>query len=374
MATDNTTERDDLRSQLDAAFEQHATDETGGEPADPPPAEQVEQQHEATPAEAAQADEARARDERGRFAAKGPAQAATAAQAPAQAAGVAEGAAPPAQAATEPKAPAAWRPEVREKWAGVDPAVKGEIARRETEHQRLMQQGSDHRNFVDAFQRIVAPYELFIRQENATPLQAVQNLMQTAATLRVGSPVDKAQLVGNIVLQHGIDLKQLDTYLTQRLGGEAGVQAYQQSPAQQFRDPRFDAFLAQQAQYQRQNEQREQQEIETTLTTFAQSHEFYADVAGLMADIVDARAKRGEAPDLEKVYDLACKMHDGVSTILTQRAATAKSAATSQAVLRAKRAAASVKGESSLGEGSMVPKDDTVRAALEAAFDAHATR
>src|SRR5262245_62547457 len=91
---------------------------------------------------------------------------------------------PPAPPPEALKAPSSWRPDVREKWGVVPPEVQQEIHRRENELQHVLQVSSEARKFVDAFERTVSPYQVFIRAENSTPLQAIDNLMQTAALMR----------------------------------------------------------------------------------------------------------------------------------------------------------------------------------------------
>lgn len=375
MATENhqATEQqqpDTLRDALDAAFQQHSTDDDGAA---------SDKGDEGAADDAAQR-EARTRDDRGRFAssqqqrddtgnAAAPAtNGATQQQATTQqtttppAANGANGAtqAPPP---AELKPPASWKPEVREKWGSVDPTVKQEIHRREYEAQQVLQQGAQQRQFVDAFERVVQPYEMFIRAENSTPLQAVQNMMQTAAELRVGTPQSKANLVAGLIKQFAVDIEMLDTLLA---GGAAQGGQQAQQP---LRDPRFDQFLAQQQQMLAQQQQREDHEVRQQMAAFAEAHEFYRDVASTMADLVEMRTRQGQTVDLEKVYEQACKMHDGVVTILTQRAAAKAGSQQSQAVLRAKRAAASVKGDPTPNDGATVPKDDSIRAAIEAAIE-----
>lgn len=357
--TDTSPERDTLRDTLDAAFEQHATDEVDEKP------EAVAEGEQTGGTE-------RARDERGRFAPKGDSQ--EAAGTPAQAPGSpqeraqqpAQGQTPAVPAAPAPgelKAPASWKPEVREKWGNVDPAIKAEVHRREYEMQQVLQQSASARQFIDAFERVVQPYEMFIRAENSNPLQAVQNLMQTAAELRVGTPQSKAQLVAGIIKNFSVDVATLDALLAGTVP-QGGMQQQQE-----FRDPRFDQFLAQQQMLLQQQQQQDDAQMRQGLAAFGEAHEFYRDVAGIMADLVEIKSRQGQAIDLEKVYEQACKMHEGVSTILATRAAASKNGAQSQAVLRAKRAAASVKGESTLDEGATIPKNDSVRAAIEAAID-----
>src|SRR4030095_11141214 len=141
-----------------------------------------------------------------------------------------------------PKAPASWRPEAREKWAGADPVIRQEVMRREHEMQTVLQDAAAARQFVSAFENVVRPYEMFMRAENASPLQSVQNLMQTAADPRVGTPQHKANLVAGIINNFAIDVAMLDSILAgqQPQGG--------QQQQQMLRDPRVDMLLAQQQQ------------------------------------------------------------------------------------------------------------------------------
>jgi hypothetical protein len=264
----------------------------------------------------------------------------------------------------ELKAPQSWTPAAREKWATVDPDIKAEIHRRESEAGRVIQSAAAQRQFVDAFERLMQPYEMFIRAENSNPLAAVDNMMRTAAQLRVGTPAAKVEIVAGIIKNFGIDLPALDAVL-------AGQQMPQHLGQQQanFRDPRVDQLLALQNQQHEQQAQFENQSIRQGLATFAQGHEFYGDVAPMMADIVELQTRQGIPIDLEKIYARACQLHEGVNTILQQRAATQNTSNSRAAVLRAKRAASSVKSDGA-PTGRTVPKGDSIRDAIEAAIDA----
>lgn len=347
-----------LRDELEAAFEQEPTDE-------------VRDGAKEAKSEAAETGEVR--DARGRFAAKAKADAAEAAADPAAAQNnqAQNNQAPGPQDPKDIKPPASWTPAAREEWASLSPRVKAEVQRREWEAQKVVQDSASARQFISAFENVVRPYEMFIRAENSNPLQAVQNLMRTAADLRVGTPLAKANLVASMVRDYSIDPVILDKALDLVLNGRGqGAEGHQPQGQQQFRDPRVDQLLAQQQRQQQEAEQRTQTEARQTLSKFAESHEFYNDVATDMADIVDIKGKRGEAVDLEKVYQQACQMNDEVRSILAKRstAAPARGSGPSPAVLRARRAASSVRGDST-PDGATVPKDDSIRASIEAAFE-----
>lgn len=344
------SEEPSLRDDLDAAFEAQPSDEPG----------------------VSQAGDTRPRDEYGRFA-KGSergqervepfrqGQGTGQAQRPAAAGPAGAAQAQPA----ELKAPQSWTPAAREKWQAVPAEVQAEIHRRESEMGRMLQTTAQDRQAIDAFERIVRPYELFIAQENSTPLQAVASLFKTAAELRVGTPQTKAALVAGIISDYGIDINTLDNYLEARVKG--GTVSVQQPQAQQpMRDPRVDQYLWQMQQQQAYAEQVETHQMRQGLDAFAQAHEFYSDVAATMADIVEVRARQGQAIDLEQIYHQACALDPQVSTIVNQRST--RSAQPSQALLRAKRAAVSVRNEST-PQGATIPRDDSVRAGIEAAIE-----
>jgi hypothetical protein len=354
-----------LRDALDAAFEEHGADDSGADapaPAPAAPAPAPTDPAAPTPAPApAEGDEGRVRDASGRFA---PKQGAPVATAP----GIQQPTNPlhtPAPGPSELKPPASWTPQAREKWAALDPDIRAEVHRREGEAQRVLQQSAQHRQFVESFENVVRPFEVFIRTEGANPLQAVHNLMSTAAEFRVGTPQRKVELVAGIIKNFGIDIAALDSALVGVIGGQGAATGGQQ----EFRDPRLDQFLAERQREQQAAQQRTQQEVAQQMQAFAASHEFFGDVRDVMADLLELAAKRGDVLDPEKAYSQACKLHEGVSTILQQRAANPAKVGNSQAVLRAKRAASSVKGDPTPHDGALVPKDDSVRAAIEAALN-----
>lgn len=374
------TQEPSLRDHLDAAFAEHAGDEvqdTGASESAAPPS----------------TDRGDGRDAAGRFARAAAAQADGKAavqadgKAAVQADGKVEGPAQPPAPAPAPaqgplKAPASWTPAAREKWSSLDPEVQADVSRREREHLAFLQQTAHQRQFIDAFENTMRPYEMFIRAEGSTPLQAVQYMMNTAAQLRTANGPQIANIVAELIEQYGTGrfgaqfIEMLDQTMEHRIKNGLAVggnqaqppwQGNQAQPPQQFRDPRVDMILQQQA-------LQEQQELAGALEAFAAdpAHEFFGDVRETMADLIELAARRGQLLTVPDAYEQACKLVPEVSTILAQRAAAAQAGATTQAAIRAKRAAASIKGDATLGEpGATVPKNQSLRADLEAAFDQH---
>ena len=359
-----------IREALESAFNEP---EQGAQRSDDPPAHRAPAAPEGEPPMAS-------RDERGRFAPGKPGEQQHAQQrnaAPTQGAPTMPGAQQAQQAAApELKAPASWKPQAREKWGAIDPDLKAEIHRRENEHQHTLQQAAGARQFVDAFERVVRPYEMFIRAENSTPLDAVDNLMRMAATMRTGSPQQKVDVVASIISQWGIDLPMLDRVVSASIQGRPvqGMPAQQQ--AQQFRDPRVDQLLAMQAQQAQYAQAAQVQEVANTVTNFAADpkHEFFEDVRVVMGDLIEMAARRGQIMNVDDAYARACQLDENVSKITAQRAQARNAGAGTQAALRARRAASSVRGDASLHDGVTIPKNDSIRAALEAAFEESGSR
>lgn len=350
VGADAPAEELSLHEELSQAFEAEPTDEVKA------------------PAEG----EGRTRDELGRFA-KGTEKPQDRLQQPDQgpATTPARRAAPGAPGAvTEPapspelKAPQSWTPAGRETWARIPPEAQAEIHRRESEMGRVLQEGAQNRQFIDAFTRIVSPYEVFIRSEGSNPLTAMASLFQTAAQFRVGTPETKAQLVAGLIQDYGIDINMLDGMMARKVTDGS----FRPNQPQPLRDPRVDQLLAQQAQQREYMEQVETYQMRQGLDAFAAApeHEFYRDVAATMADIVEVRARQGQPIDFEAIYRQACALDPEISTIVNQRAAAQRSP--SQAVLRAKRAAVSVRNEAT-PSGATLPRDESVRAGIEAAIE-----
>ena len=239
----------------------------------------------------------RARDESGRFveqkavpaqkAASRPATgqlgASTTTPAPTQGATTATVAAPAGPTA---RAPQSWKPTEREAWAQVPAAAQAAILRREREVAIALQQAAEHGKTSQGFLEAIRPYEAVVRQSGMEPVKYVENLVQTAYNLSVAHPAQKAEIMADLLTQFRVVPADLDAAWARRLGGQGAPPQQQPNPAQ-FRDPRLDQLL-EQAETQRRAEAEEQ------TAELSQSHEFFDDVRGTMADIIDLWAKQGK--------------------------------------------------------------------------------
>lgn len=264
------------------------------------------------------------------------------------------------------RAPASWRPDMREHWGAIPEPVRAEIQRREVEVQRTLQESAEARKGYDAVMKTIAPYEHFIRAENSNPLQAIQNLMGTAATLRVGTPAEKAGLVAGLVKQYGIDINMLDS----ALAGQP-VQDPQQTAIDQVINQRLapvQQMFQQFQQAQMENQQRQTQAAYSEVEQFLSRAEFGNDVRQEMADLIESAARRGENLTLQDAYKKACLLNDNVRAAIGQRMKSRGLQNQTQAAQRARSTAVSVTGAAPVGAMKQDPTD--IRSSIEAAIAA----
>jgi hypothetical protein len=366
---------ENLRDAIASAMEtSEAAPSSDAAPAAPAPAESVaagesqftlEVQETQAPAEGANADlnalaekPDRARDEKGKFA--------RAEQAPEITPGPKSG---PKQ---QDRAPASWRPEVREHWGKLPPDVRAEVARREHEVQRTLQETSEARKVAEAYSRAFAPYEAYIRAENATPIQAIDNLMATAVKLRTGTGPELAQLVAGMVKQFGVGrfgqgfIEQLDSALAGQVPQVDQQQMQLQQAVQQQLAP-VQQFMSQFQQAQAMQQQQLAHQASSEVESFLDKAEFGQDVRDEMADLMEVAQRRGREITLQDAYRQACLANPRVRSVLQQRAKAQQAQTGNSAAQRARAAAVSVSGAPALSApGGQTP--DSVRSAIEQAI------
>ena len=269
------------------------------------------------------------------------------------------------------KAPASWRPDIREHWGTLPEPVRAEIQRRETEVARTLQETAEARKTAEAVMKTIEPYQAFIKAENSNPLQAIDNLMSTAARLRTGTAPELAQLVAGIVNQFGTGRfgNGFIELLDGALAGQTPRQDPQQLAMEQVLNQRLapvQQMLTQFQQAQLQQQQQATQAAETEVSTFLQRAEFGEDVREDMADIIEAAQRRGQNISLQDAYKKACLMNDSVRAVIGQRAKARGAQQTTQAAQKARSAAVQVSGSAPMGALKQEATD--VRTAIEAAI------
>lgn len=274
------------------------------------------------------------------------------------------------QAATE-KAPLSWKPAEKELWAKASPELKAVIQRREREVQVALTQSANARKFQDQFVETIRPFAPLIQARNSHPLQAVKNLMTTAAGLTVGNADQKAAIVAEIINDYGVDLKTLDLVLSKAI--ESGSQ--NQNRGRANIQPELLAHLApiqnfmqEVNQSRQQRQQRIEQETEVEIEEFANDpkNAHFEDLRDDMADIMEVASRRGKKLTIPQAYAQALSLHPELSKIETQKA---KAAELSQnaAALKAKQRSSSINGAPNSPGVVGAPKSR--REALERGWD-----
>lgn len=286
----------------------------------------------------------------------------------------AEGVVPGPKSGPKPqgeRAPASWKPEIREHWGSLPEPVRAEIARREVEVQRTLQETAEARKTAESIDRVISPYMSFIKAEGSNPLQAIDNMMSTAAKLRTGTAPELATMMAQLINQFGTGrfgnafIEQLDG----ALAGQAPRVDPQQAAIEQVLNQRLAPVQQMLSQFQQAQVYQQQQVAERAQNEVAQfisQAEFGDDVREDMADLLEAAQRKGQSLTLQQAYEKACYLNDSVRKVMQQRQATQGANVTTQAAQRAKAAAVSVSGGAPLGALKQEPTD--VRAAIEAAI------
>ena len=269
------------------------------------------------------------------------------------------------------RAPASWRPETREHWAGLPEGVRAEVSRRESEVARALQETAEARKTSEAVMRTIEPYQAFIKAENSNPLQAIDNLMATAARLRTGTAPELAQLVAGMVNQFGTGRfgNQFIELLDSALAGQTPKTDPQQLAIQQHLDQRLAPMQQMLSQFQHAQQAQQQHSVQSAqneVATFISKAEFGDDVRETMADLLEVAQRRGQNLTLQDAYRKACYLDDNVRNVLAQRRQAKGAQVGTQAAQRARSAAVQVSGAAPMGALKQAPTD--VRSAIEAAI------
>lgn len=240
------------------------------------------------------------------------------------------------------KAPQSWKPATREHWGKIPAEARAEITRREKEIQTTLSQTANVRKFAGDFANVVNPFAHIIRQQNSTPLQAVHNLMSTAAALVQGSQQQKSAIVAEIMHNYGVDMLEFDKYLTANWDPEQSRLKHLPARRGVEQPPEWARPIIQshqeleQARTQRQQQLREK--ADEQIAVF-EDKPYFEDVRDDVADILSLAAERGRVMTMQQAYDKACQLHPEVSKLIAKTKVNGK-----QPITRARRAASTVSG------------------------------
>jgi len=255
--------------------------------------------------------------------------------------------------------PVSLPPEAREVWKDTPLAMKQAMAKREADYAKGIEKYRENANRALQMDNVLSQHNHYFASTGQHPGQAVDTLLRTASNLHSGNPMIGAQTVAKIINDFGINIEILDGILSGQPSVPRGTNDIDQiveQRVQQAMSPLMQRF-EQQKMYE---QQQVKQKIGSELQEFAASNEFYNDVCMEMADMLDVAAKQGKQMPLKEAYDRACWANPAIRNILNTRS----NAPTQQQ----QRAASTLRG-SGLGGPGEAPEPDSLRAAIEQAFD-----
>lgn len=369
---------DELRDSIGAAFEKHASAEpvsppasqTGGptpdaaEPVRTSTTTEISPDTVTPPTTPAPSEEGRVRGPDGKFLPKDAAPVlasdAPAAKSPEVTADST------AQQAEVVRPPQSWTPAEREVWGKVPAEAQRAIQRREQEIQRGLSQAAGFRKFTSDFQKVVQPFESIIRAQNSNPLQAIHNLMSTAAGLYTGNQQQKAAIVRDIINNYAVDIKTLDEVLTNSPAQPTNPLIPEIQRMLDSRLAPVNQLLEGVNRRRAEGTQQVEAQVSEEIVSFGQDpkNEFFEDLREDMADLMDLAAARNRKMTMQEAYERAAAAHPQISQIMRQR-----QMAQTQNADAARAASSSIRPGGPASVGGVPGSKGDLRADLSAAFD-----
>lgn len=218
----------------------------------------------------------------------------------------------PVEAVKEIEPPAGLSAAAKAKWKELPPEVRDDIIRREEDSQRLATRQDEDRILGTKLKEIINPYMAQIRSEGGTAEGAVSDLLNTAYQLRTAQPLQKAQLVQQIIKSYGVDMNLISQDSQDYIDPTISQLQQQIAQLQKQADP---AAITKQLQ-----EKMETDRIFSEVNAFASdpTNAHYLSVKDVMASLLGT----GQAKNLKEAYEMACFANPSIrSTLLAQQQA-----------------------------------------------------
>lgn len=261
---------------------------------------------------------------------------------------------PESVATPEVAAPNTWKKEAAAHFAALPAEVRAEVARREADFHKGIEQYRQAATFAQTMEKAITPYAATLQSLGITPDKAVAELMASDHRLRYGQPAEKLATIRGLAQHYGVDLSQLG-----------------QTQEQQYVDPNVTALqqqvqqLTQHLQQQQLTGQQQAQESLTSeISAFAAdpSHSHFESVKGHMAALLQA----GQAKDLPDAYEQAVYANPVTRAAMLQQQAAQQREEAAKAAKAAKNAASvNVRTRASMPVSQPIGSmEDTMRAIL----------
>ena len=265
-----------------------------------------------------------------------------------------------------PSAPVDWSAELKAGFGTLPEPVQKAIHQREVHINRVLQESAESRRMAESVVRTVEPYRAMMVAEGVNdPMQAIDGLLKTAATLSMGSQSQKAQRLAQLVQHYGVDIETLDKALAGSLPKNT-----EEDRVNNIVNQRIGQYEQQQRQQQEQAERYyAEQNANMTVEQMSQDPQFphFEDVREIMADFVDVATAHGQQYSLDDFYQRACMMVPHIAQQVIQERSGSFMQGQQQRVDQKRNAASSITGKaSSNSSGGSALGEMSLRDALAA--------
>ena len=244
------------------------------------------------------------------------------------------------------KAPVDWGPKEREQWSKIPRPLQEKIVSREKEMAETMANTAQARQVNDYINQLGQSYAPVLAAEGAeSPLHAIKSLFDTVASLRMGTPTDKARTMGQLIQHYGIDIQALDSVLAGQAPQENPQNALEQMIDQKMQP--VNQMMQQLGNIHQQQQQVSQQKVNGEVAEFGKTHEFFQDVRMQMADFVDMAAAQGRNISMEEAYNMAIAANPEIQQVIAERQKQQSIMGNQQSMAMKHNAASSIRGTQS---------------------------
>ncbi len=276
----------------------------------------------------------------------------------------------PAKPAAAPKPPVDWAPEVKAKFADLDPEVQAAIVERERGINEALQQTADIRHQYDNFNQMISPYLPLMQAEGVSdPAVAIKGLLETTAALQMGNPQQKAQRIAGLIQHYAVDIETLDNLLAGNPAADPQMSQFEQMLNQRLAP--VDQLLQRANQAQAMQAQQQEMEANQTIEQFAADPKnvHFEAVRTVMADFLDMAGQRGQQMSIQEAYDRACALDPQIAPAVMQERAQ-QAAQGQQGMLAGKKnAASSIHGRPASTNTAILSDDMTLRETIAAQLE-----
>ena len=267
------------------------------------------------------------------------------------------------------KAPVDWGPQEREHWSKIPRNLQAKIIERENATQKLMQETSDARRTHQDFSALMQQYGSALSGVMGdTPMETTKNLFSTVANLRMGSPIQKAQIIADMITDFGVDINTLDSAIVGAAPSPVQTQNNQFEQMLNQRMQPFEQMMGQQNAYQQQQATQRTETANAEVAAFSEKAEFLGDVRDDMADLIEMAGNRGQTMTMQDAYNKACALNPQVSAVMQERKQREALNGNSNTMAGKRLAASSVNGQR-IGNGSGGGENASMHDTISAAWD-----